>query len=171
MFCAFTDGACKGNPGKGGWGWAEFMKGSNIIISNYGGCINTTNNRMEIQAVIEYLSYLPLGSDAIIHSDSQYVLKSLIRNENGEKLFFKSDVRYTGWIAGWKRNQWKTKDSSNIKNIDLWKQLDTLLRKHLSNGSSLEFRYVKGHSDSNGNNLADLLANEGVKMINQCTRE
>jgi ribonuclease HI len=169
MFCAFTDGACKGNPGKGGWGWLEFkynekLEPNGLILTNCGGCENTTNNRMEITAVFEYLKEMPVGRKTVIYSDSQYVLKSLIKDGLCGTICLKKDssVAYTGWMKGWKQSSFL-----NVKNSDLWKKLDKLLYYHLSNGtSSIEFRYVKGHSDSKGNNLADKLANEGVKMIN-----
>lgn len=168
-YCAFTDGACKGNPGKGGWGWLEFvfnekLEPKGLIISGCGGCLNTTNNRMEITAVLEYLKELPIGRKTVIYSDSQYVLKSLVKDGICGSLVLKNpkNINYTGWMKGWKQSSF-----SNVKNSDLWKNLDEILYHHLSNGTLLEFRYVKGHSESKGNNLADRLANEGVLKINK----
>lgn len=154
MTHVYTDGACKGNPGKGGWGWIEYCildSGVVLEISDCGGSLNTTNNQMELTAVIEFLKHAPIGSYHI-HSDSQYVLKSLVENGNG---VLKTPGVYSGWMKGWLHKGFKA-------NSKLWKDLDALIRHHLKHGTLLEFSYVVGHSGDKGNDRADKLANMGV---------
>lgn len=160
---AFTDGACKKNPGKGGWGWIEYgdkdgqpdYKGG-VQFCDYGGDEYTTNNKMEITAVIEYLKDLPYGKNAIIYSDSQYVLKSLVKDGTGS--IGKTEATlYSGWMKGW-----KAKKFEEVKNADLWKKLDKLIAKHISRKTTIAFRYVKAHAGIIGNEKADRLANLGV---------
>jgi ribonuclease HI len=154
---AYTDGACKGNPGKGGWGWVEYRvlsKESILEFYDYGGSGDTTNNKMELMAVIEFLKYAPLGhkQSYFIHSDSQYVLNGLIKDGNG---VLQTPGVYSGWMGGWLRKGFK-------KNEDLWKGLDFIIQKHLRAGTKLEFGYIPGHSGDPGNDHADRLANMGV---------
>jgi ribonuclease HI len=134
----YTDGACSGNPGPGGWGaillWGEHKK----TVS--GGEPQTTNNRMELTAAIEGLEALSRGCAIDLHTDSQYL-------KNG----------ITGWIHGWKRNGWKTADKKPVKNEDLWRRLDTALERH-----DVEFHWVKGHAGHDLNEEADLLARQGM---------
>jgi ribonuclease HI len=137
----YTDGACKGNPGPGGWG-ALLVAGTNKK-ELYGGEANTTNNRMELMAVIEALSALKRPCEVIIHTDSQYVLKGI-----------------TEWMAGWKAKGWKTASRAPVKNVDLWQALDAATAQH-----KIEWRWVKGHSGHAGNERADQLANLGVESI------
>ena len=156
----YTDGACKGNPGGyGGWGWAEFSNktyiGKEIVFVDCGGCANSTNNKMELEAVIEYLSDAVYGYHYKIHSDSQYVLKGLIKNMHGEIL--KKSGIYTGWLTGWIK-----KDYHDVKNSDYWMDLDKIIKIHLSKGSTLEFLHVSAHVGIYGNELADTLANIGI---------
>ena len=153
----YTDGACKGNPGKGGWGWVEYRilpSGTTLEFSDYGGSQNTTNNRMELTAVIDFLECAPAGSEQsyFIHSDSQYVLNGLVKNGNG---VLRIPRQYSGWLGKWLREGFK-------KNEDLWKELDTAVRCHIVKGTRLEFGYVAGHSGDKGNDRADELANMGV---------
>jgi ribonuclease HI len=135
-----TDGACKGNPGPGGWGallaWGDHEK------ELFGGEPHTTNNRMELTAVIRALESLKRGCDAEIYTDSQYV-------KNGIE----------SWIHGWKRNGWKTSDRKPVKNADLWRELDELSVRH-----SIRWHWVKGHNNHAGNERADALANRGVDV-------
>jgi ribonuclease HI len=134
----YTDGACSGNPGPGGWGaillWGEHKK----TIS--GGETLTTNNRMELTAAIEGLEALSRGCPVDLHTDSQYL-------KNG----------ITGWIHGWKRNGWRTADKKPVKNEDLWRRLDTALERH-----DVEFHWVKGHAGHDLYEEADLLARQGM---------
>ena len=134
----YTDGACKGNPGPGGWG-------ALLIIGDrerelFGGEARTTNNRMELTAVIRALESLTSGCTVEIHTDSQYV-------KNGIET----------WIHGWKRNGWKTSDRKPVKNAELWRELDALRAQH-----EVTWYWVKGHADNAGNVRADELANQGV---------
>ena len=135
----YTDGACKGNPGRGGWG-VLLVSGSNRK-ELCGGEVVTTNNRMEMMAVIEALTALKNPSQVIIHTDSQYVLKGM-----------------TEWLAGWKARGWKTAAKAPVKNVDLWQALDAATIPH-----QIEWRWVKGHSGNPGNERADQLANRGVE--------
>jgi len=134
----FTDGACKGNPGPGGWGAVLRYKGKEKEL--YGGEPNTTNNRMELMAVIRALEALTRKTPVRVTTDSQYVKKGI-----------------TEWIHNWKRNGWKTAARKPVKNSDLWQQLDELVNKH-----DLSWAWVKGHSGHAENERADRLANKGL---------
>lgn len=136
----WTDGACKGNPGPGGWG-ALLQYGAHQK-EIYGGEGNTTNNRMEIQAVIEALLLLKESCCVHIYTDSQYVKKGM-----------------TEWIDNWKARQWRTSAKKPVKNADLWQQLDQLCQKH-----QLQWHWVKGHAGDPNNERADQLANLGVEQ-------
>lgn len=138
---AYTDGACKGNPGPGGWGvLLETKEGYRKEL--FGGCASTTNNRMEMMAVIEALSALKRPSHITLHVDSQYVLKGM-----------------TEWLPGWKAKGWKTAAKQPVKNVDLWQRLDALVHQA---GHKIDWRWVKGHAGDIGNERADQLANMGV---------
>ena len=137
----FTDGACKGNPGTGGWG-VLFVAGEREK-ELYGGELNTTNNRMELTAVIEALNTLTRPCEVVLHTDSQYVLKGM-----------------TEWIEGWKARGWKTAAKAPVKNVDLWQALDAAQAKH-----QIQWRWVRGHSGHDGNERADMLANMGVQSV------
>tara|TARA_B100001248_G_scaffold223155_1_gene179852 strand:+ start:24 stop:488 length:465 start_codon:yes stop_codon:yes gene_type:complete len=134
----YTDGACKGNPGIGGWG--VYVLGKNDETDLNGFDINTTNNKMELTAVIEGLKILKNKSEVTIVTDSQYV-------KNG----------INQWIYKWKKNGWKTASKKPVKNKDLWKELDYLVREHI-----IDWEWVRGHSGNPGNERADLLANKGI---------
>lgn len=135
----WTDGACKGNPGIGGWGallvWGQHRK------ELFGGSMLATNNQMELTAVIKALSVLNRSCPVIIHTDSAYV-------KNG----------MTQWIDGWKRKGWRTADKKPVKNVELWQALDALVAKH-----DVQWRWVKGHAGDPGNEKADELANLGCE--------
>jgi len=135
----WTDGACKGNPGLGGWGVLLRSGGKEKTLS--GGARDTTNNRMELQAVIEALKVLKRPCQVVLHTDSQYVQKGM-----------------TEWIAGWKARQWRTASKQPVKNADLWQELDVLAGQH-----SIDWRWVRGHDGDPGNERADELANQGVE--------
>ena len=134
----YTDGACKGNPGVGGWGAILEYKDKNKKI--YGYDENTTNNRMELTAAIRALDVLKEKSKVIIYTDSKYVMNGI-----------------TIWIDSWKKNNWKTSNKKEVKNIDLWKLIDKLNSFH-----SVEWNWVKGHSGNTGNEMADELANLAI---------
>ena len=138
----YTDGACQGNPGPGGWG--ALLKSGHTEKTLFGGELETTNNRMEMTAVIEALRALKRPCKVTLHVDSQYVLKGM-----------------TEWLTGWKAKGWKTAAKQPLKNVDLWQQLDALV-----NGGShhIEWRWVKGHAGDPGNERADALANLGVEQ-------
>jgi len=137
----FTDGACKGNPGVGGWGALLEAKGRTKEL--FGGEAHTTNNRMELTAVIRALEALKRRSTVRLHTDSKYVQQGI-----------------TEWIHGWKKRSWRTADKKAVKNEDLWKQLDELAQQH-----EIEWIWVRGHSGHNGNERADELANRGVDSV------
>jgi ribonuclease HI len=149
----FTDGACKGNPGPGGWGAWMIAGGMDAWIAAgrpdaktkelCGGEPDTTNNRMELQAVIEALNALKRPCELIVHTDSQYVHKGI-----------------SEWLAGWKARGWKTASKAPVKNVDLWQALDEARLRH-----TIEWRWVKGHAGHEGNEKADELANRGVELI------
>lgn len=137
----FTDGACRGNPGPGGWG--ALMRYGELEKSLYGGEPATTNNRMELMAAIEGLAALNEPCQVVITTDSQYVRKGI-----------------TEWLAGWKRNGWRTAAKAPVKNADLWQRLDEQNQRH-----EVEWRWVKGHSGHRENELADALANRGIDEL------
>ena len=137
----FTDGACKGNPGTGGWGAWLTVDGHEKEI--FGGELNTTNNRMELRAVIEALTTLTRPCDVVLHTDSQYVQKGI-----------------SEWIHGWKKRGWKTAAKEPVKNEDLWKALDAIQAGH-----TMDWRWVRGHNGHPGNERADVLANRGVETV------
>jgi ribonuclease HI len=137
----FSDGACKGNPGPGGWG--VLLRYGKHEKHLYGGERQTTNNRMELMAVIKGLQGLKKPSQVRVVTDSQYV-------KNG----------ITQWIHNWKRNGWKTSSKQAVKNADLWRLLDSEVAKH-----QIEWRWVKGHSGHPENELADQLANRGIEEL------
>lgn len=139
----YSDGACKGNPGPGGWGALLVADGHRKEIS--GGEANTTNNRMEMTAVIRALESLKRPSTVEVHTDSQYVQKGI-----------------SEWMAGWKKRNWRTADGKPVKNQDLWLQLDALSQLH-----RIEWKWVRGHNGHPENERADALANQGVLQAQQ----
>jgi len=139
----YSDGACKGNPGAGGWGALLVTDGHRKEIC--GGESNTTNNRMEMTAVIRALESLKRPSTVEVHTDSQYVQKGI-----------------SEWMSGWKRRNWRTADGKPVKNQDLWLQLDALSQLH-----RIEWKWVRGHNGHPENERADALANQGVLQAQQ----
>jgi len=136
-----SDGACRGNPGPGGWGVVLRFKDKEKHL--YGGEANTTNNRMELTAVIEGLRVLKRHCKIQLITDSKYVMHGV-----------------TQWMAGWKRNGWRTADKKAVKNQDLWQALDSLQAQH-----DIQWQWVKGHSGHPDNELADQLANRGIDSL------
>ena len=136
----FTDGACSGNPGPGGWG--AIVRRGDIDTELCGGELATTNNRMEMMAVIAALESLSPPIAARVYTDSQYVQKGI-----------------SEWIHGWKRRGWQTADKKPVKNVDLWKRMDAL-----ASASKIEWRWVKGHAGHVENERADSLARRGIDM-------
>jgi len=141
MIEIFTDGACRGNPGPGGWG--ALLRAGKHEKELWGGESHTTNNRMEMTAVIKSLEALKNPSKVVLTTDSQYVRKGI-----------------TEWIDGWKKRQWKTAAKQPVKNVDLWKEIDALAAKH-----EVEWRWVKGHSGHAENERVDDLANRGIDEL------
>lgn len=139
----YTDGACQGNPGPGGWGALLLMDGRPRELS--GGEANTTNNRMELMASIEALKFLTIACDVDLYTDSVYLRNGIQQ-----------------WIRVWKRNNWQTAKRQPVKNQDLWVALDEQTAKH-----SIRWHWVKGHSGNPGNERADRLANLGMKQYLQ----
>ena len=139
----YADGACKGNPGPGGWG--VWLKSGQAERELFGGELATTNNRMELTAVIQALTVLTRRCSVTIYTDSEYV-------KNG----------ITSWIHNWRARGWLTADRKPVKNVDLWKRLDALNASH-----EVHWRWVKGHAGDPGNERADALANRGVQLALQ----
>lgn len=139
----YTDGACKGNPGPGGWG--AWLKSGTTEKELFGGELGTTNNRMELLAVIEALTALKRPCAVTLNVDSQYVLKGM-----------------TEWLPGWKAKGWRTASKQPVKNVDLWQRLDALVN---GAGHQIEWRWVRGHNGDPGNERADELANRGVELV------
>lgn len=137
----YTDGACKGNPGAGGWG--VVLRYGNAMKTLHGGERDTTNNRMELMAAIKGLNVLTRTCSVELYTDSQYVRKGI-----------------TEWMSGWKKNGWRTAAKKPVKNEDLWKELDAAVKKH-----EVNWHWVKGHSGVPDNELADELANRGVEEL------
>lgn len=137
----FTDGACKGNPGPGGWG--VLLRYGEHEKELWGGEGHTTNNRMELMAAIEGLKALKRPCAVVLTTDSQYVKQGI-----------------NSWLAGWKRNGWRTADKKPVKNQDLWQQLDEQCQRH-----QVEWRWVKGHAGHAENERADILANRGAAEV------
>lgn len=138
----YTDGACKGNPGPGGWGVLLMSQDSEKEL--FGGELNTTNNRMELTAVIEALNALKRPCAVTLYLDSEYVRKGI-----------------TEWIHGWKAKGWRTSTKQPVKNVELWQQLDAVVA---NSGHQIDWRWVKGHAGDPGNERADALANRGVEL-------
>ena len=137
----YTDGACKGNPGPGGWG--ALLSTGATKKELFGGELGTTNNRMEMTAVIEALAALKRPCHITLYLDSEYVRKGI-----------------TEWIHGWKARGWRTAAKAPVKNVDLWQKLDAMVS---SSGHQIDWRWVKGHAGDPGNERADALANKGVE--------
>ena len=137
----YTDGACSGNPGPGGWG--AILRTGGHEKELFGGESDTTNNRMELTAVIRALEALKRPVRARVHTDSQYVQKGI-----------------SVWIHGWKSRGWRTADKQPVKNVDLWRELDTLASRH-----EIEWLWVKGHAGHVENERADALARRGIDTI------
>ena len=137
----YTDGACRGNPGPGGWG--ALIKIDNAEKEIFGGQPSTTNNQMELTAAIEGLAALKETCNVELFTDSRYVMDGI-----------------TQWIRNWKKNNWRTAAKKDVKNKELWQKLDNLISQH-----QVQWHWVKGHSGDAGNETADFLANKGIDSI------
>ena len=137
----YTDGACRGNPGPGGWG--VLIEYGELSKQLYGGDISTTNNKMELTAAIMALKEVKEPCEIILYTDSKYVLQGIEE-----------------WIHNWKKREWKGANKKPVKNIELWKELDELRDKH-----NIKWNWVKGHSGDPGNETADMLANRGIDEL------
>ena len=137
----YTDGACRGNPGPGGWG--VILNYNGVLKEMYGAEKQTTNHRMELMAAIQALEALTKPCSVQLNSDSSYVLKGI-----------------TDWLPNWKKRGWKTASKTPVKNEDLWRRLDSVIIKH-----KIEWKWVKGHSGNAGNERADALANLGIDSL------
>jgi ribonuclease HI len=136
----YTDGACSGNPGPGGWGSVLMYNGHRRELS--GGERQTTNNRMELMAVIRALETLKRPCEVVLHTDSTYVMKGM-----------------TEWLENWKRRNWRTADRKPVKNVELWQRLEQAIHRH-----NVQWRWVRGHSGVPGNERADELARRAIPM-------
>ena len=137
----YTDGACRGNPGPGGWG-ALLISGEHRKTM-HGGEAETTNNRMELMAAIEALNALKNGQPVVLYTDSKYVMDGI-----------------NSWLPNWKKRGWKTKSRKPVKNKDLWQALDEAVQRH-----EIKWVWVKGHNGNPGNEAADALANRGIDEL------
>ena len=137
----YTDGACRGNPGPGGWGVLIRLDATEKEI--FGGQVDTTNNQMELTAAIEGLAALKERCSVELYTDSKYVMDGI-----------------TQWIQNWKKNNWRTAAKKDVKNKELWQKLDQLISQH-----QVQWHWVKGHSGDAGNETADFLANKGIDSI------
>ena len=137
----YTDGACRGNQGPGGWG--ALIRLDAIEKEIFGGQVDTTNNQMELTAAIEGLAALKERCSVELYTDSKYVMDGI-----------------TQWIQNWKKNNWRTAAKKDVKNKELWQKLDQLISQH-----QVQWHWVKGHSGDAGNETADLLANKGIDSI------
>ncbi len=139
----YTDGACRGNPGPGGWG--VLLIAGDRRKTMHGGEVETTNNRMELTAVIEALNALNGSRMVILYTDSKYVMEGV-----------------NSWMDGWKQRGWKTADKKPVKNQDLWQVLDDAVARH-----EISWKWVRGHTGVAGNEEADALANRGIDELNE----
>ena len=137
----YTDGACRGNPGPGGWG--VLIEYGELSKQLYGGDVSTTNNKMELTEAIMALTEIKEPCEIILYTDSKYVLQGIEE-----------------WIHNWKKRGWRGANKKPVKNIDLWKELDELRDKH-----NIKWNWVKGHSGDPGNETADMLANRGIDEL------
>ncbi len=137
----FTDGACRGNPGPGGWG--VLLRANGVEKKLFGGVKDTTNNRMELLAAIKGLEALKRPCQVTLSTDSKYVMMGI-----------------TEWMANWKKNGWKTSAKKPVKNVDLWEKLSALIQSH-----EIKWQWVKGHSGHRENEIADQLANQGIDEL------
>ena len=137
----YTDGACRGNPGPGGWG--VLVEYGELSKQLYGGDVSTTNNKMELTAAIMALKEIKEPCEIILYTDSKYVLQGIEE-----------------WIHNWKKRGWRGANKKPVKNIDLWKELDELRDKH-----NIKWNWIKGHSGDPGNETADMLANRGIDEL------
>lgn len=185
----YTDGSCKPNPGPGGWGVVmshptslEETLDKPVMLKweHYGYKKISTNNEMELTAIIKALELTPIGSDIHLTLDSHYVLQGIVKFDpkapkEGTAMPLKSrrfgehiTILYEGWLKNWIDNNWKTSQNKPVLNVELWRCIVTLCEHHIKNESNLTFYWAKSHSTNIGNNLADKLANKG--RLSLCDR-
>lgn len=148
-FIIHTDGSCPANPGPGGWGAVIFRPKTGKMFEISGGHHDTTNSRMEMEAVVQALNYLTDPASVVVYTDSQYVQKGI-----------------SEWIGKWKKNGWQTSQGEPVKNRDLWKRLDRARNRHIR----VVFQWVKGHAGDEGNERADYLAGSAVPLRSSATK-
>lgn len=163
-----TDGACKNNPGVGGWGVVVAEETSCAIVNwtFYGGKKMSTNNEMELTAIVKALEFMNPGREILLQSDSIYFVKG-IGNIKSHKLGGRTRVSFDGWIGKWEKNGWRCgkRNEKHVKNAELWKEIASLIRDHYTKGSLIEIQHVKAHAGHALNEVADSLANKGVAHI------
>lgn len=173
----YVDGACKGNPGPGGWGCYLIYHNKDedkpdVTWSCYGGKKHTTNNEMELSGFLNGLRLARTGVDITVYADTQYGLKGLLNSSGTSKEYLDgkisknklgNDVVFTGWVDKWTKNGWKTQ-KGDVANKQLWVDIMAECKRHILNGSLLRFIWVKGHSGIPGNEIADDLANLGKTL-------
>lgn len=170
----YSDGACsiKGagfHPG--GWGatisYFDGESGNTMRWHMYDGKAKTTNNEMEMTGMLKLVELVPRGvKECILHSDSEYVLKSIVSGGNGiiQKRMMGKGVEFSGWVGGWMRNGWKNSKNEAVKNMKLWETLTAAITDLANSGTVIEFKYVKGHSGVKGNEIADVLSTLGTTV-------
>lgn len=167
---AYCDGACKGNPGPGGWGSLFFCPEDEtpLVFRKFGGKSRTTNSEMELVAFLETLKLAPKGHRLEIHTDSKYVFNSMVKEISGTRrgvIRLEGKKLSYGWLRGWMENGWKKSGGGDVMYPEIWKEIIRECDAHIRAGSQLGVVWVKGHAGNEGNEMADELANLGVPRV------